>query len=347
MIDNYVIRSATFEDGGNIRDFIHLYWRTDHPLAHNERLFDFQYESNTINGYNFILAETEESKELCGILGFIPTYRYDIFLMGEKDYWGALVMVRADKRKSGLGKKIWNYFCSVHHYSSFAAIGVSDYGLRFLQREGFSFGTLNHYYLLNNSFVEFQIASGVSVNKKKNLLVNERWEIEHINKLSDSDLEITSVYRPLKTVGFFINRYDEHPFYDYSYLLIRCDKKLVVILVIRKINLNGSSVLRIIDCLGSLDGLPCLDNEFQKILNEESAEYIDFLNYGIDVSTFFQMGFSLLEADGQVIIPNYFEPFERKNIQLTFLCQSPFPYVVFKGDGDQDRPNNFLLCKTI
>ena len=43
-----------------------------------------------------------------------------------------------------------------------------------------------------------------------------------------------------------------------------------------------------------------------------------------------------------LVIPNYFEPFEQKNIDIKFAyktAQSLPPVRLFKADGDQDRPS--------
>ena len=39
------------------------------------------------------------------------------------------------------------------------------------------------------------------------------------------------------------------------------------------------------------------------------------------------------------IVPNYFEPFLKQNINIDYAFKSKSPYVIFKGDSDQDRPN--------
>ena len=42
----------------------------------------------------------------------------------------------------------------------------------------------------------------------------------------------------------------------------------------------------------------------------------------------------------EIIVPNYFEPFEKKNVKLEIAYKSKSDnYVAFKGDSDQDRPN--------
>ena len=72
----------------------------------------------------------------------------------------------------------------------------------------------------------------------------------------------------------------------------------------------------------------------------ENAEYIDCLNYGISQETFLNMGFLVRE---NIIIPNYFEPFEQRNVDIEFAFSSKSDeYVIFKGDSDQDRPSFFV-----
>lgn len=93
------------------------------------------------------------------------------------------------------------------------------------------------------------------------------------------------------------------------------------------------------DVYGKLEGLSSIYSEVQKLLKENRAEYLDCMNYGIDPSVFDEMGFDLLDVNGDLIIPNYFEPFEKKNIALNCAYKANFHYTMFKADSDQDRPN--------
>ena len=38
------------------------------------------------------------------------------------------------------------------------------------------------------------------------------------------------------------------------------------------------------------------------------------------------------------IIPEYFSPFEQKNVDIYYMSEMDKP-ILFKGDGDMDRPN--------
>ena len=52
-------------------------------------------------------------------------------------------------------------------------------------------------------------------------------------------------------------------------------------------------------------------------------------------------GFKLLEDLTEVIIPNYFEPVINENIDILFAYKKKenIKFNIYKGDGDQDRPN--------
>ena len=53
-------------------------------------------------------------------------------------------------------------------------------------------------------------------------------------------------------------------------------------------------------------------------------------------------GFKLINQNSnELIIPNYFNPYLQKNIQIYFFVDSKDidKVILFKGDGDQDRPN--------
>lgn len=77
-----------------------------------------------------------------------------------------------------------------------------------------------------------------------------------------------------------------------------------------------------------------------KLIDEMEYEYIDFYNFGINQKILNKAGFELNKYNKDIIIPNYFEPFLQKNIKLYYVSwpkKTSFP--IFKGDGDQDRPN--------
>jgi hypothetical protein len=74
-------------------------------------------------------------------------------------------------------------------------------------------------------------------------------------------------------------------------------------------------------------------------VRRHGAEYADVHNWGIDAELFDAAGFLRVDPAGGDVVPNHFEPFERRNAPIRFALKSARPAVLFKGDGDQDRPN--------
>ena len=89
--------------------------------------------------------------------------------------------------------------------------------------------------------------------------------------------------------------------------------------------------------IGCLDEIENIEGNIHVFLNESGAEYLDCYNYGINKDVFLKIGFR--EITGNTVVPNYFEPFEKKNVDIHYASYTKDPVVIFKGDGDQDRPN--------
>ena len=71
-------------------------------------------------------------------------------------------------------------------------------------------------------------------------------------------------------------------------------------------------------------------------------EYIDFMCFGFDGEFLKNAGFQKINIDNNnLIIPNYFSPFIRKNIKINFFADTKHidQLRIFKADGDQDRPS--------
>jgi hypothetical protein len=293
---------------------------------------DFQHLNQNKKEYNFIIAINNETQEIDGIIGYIQLSLYDPKLEDNGDYWGAIWKVRTDVENDDikmLGLFLWGEILRNKNMKTFGAIGISDIAKRFYKMTRFKMGVLNQYYILREQQTPY--IAIIPINAKCTIST-----ANHIRKIElNENICIEPFYRPYKSITYMVNRYKNHPIYKYEFFLI-LDKCL---LVTRKITIDNQSILRIVDCLGSLEGLPDLYADFQSILKSENAEYIDFMNYGIDESIFTNMGFQKLDVKGEIIIPNYFEPFIQKNIEIEFVYKATYPYVIFKGDADQDRPN--------
>jgi hypothetical protein len=97
-----------------------------------------------------------------------------------------------------------------------------------------------------------------------------------------------------------------------------------------------------VDFIGADDLVPALGRLILDQVRRHEAEYADILNAGIDPALFEAAGFSPIDPSGPDIVPNHFEPFERRNATVRFALKADRPAVLFKGDGDQDRPNQLI-----
>ena len=347
----YDIRYAKKEDLPLIIEFLDTHWKKNHSLVVSKKLMDFQHLNPITGDYNFIIAKNRQTKKIDALLGFIPVYQYDIKLYKDKDIWGAIVKVRKDISKdiaADLAVYLWELYFNIENANSYGSIGLSNDAIKVYKALRNFVNTVNQYYILNNSVENFKIAKAShneKLNKKDNasiekLTIKDNFDIEPLTEESIQAGE----YRPKKSIEYLKNRYLYHPIYRYNFWGVFVEDKLKAIWVIRIVKVETAKALRIVDMYGDgVETISCLYNEIQNLLSKYEAEYIDCLNYGFAEEVFETMGFTKLDTStNEVIIPDYFEPFEQQNISLYFtykLKDKNDRYVIFKGDADQDRPN--------
>ena len=149
---------------------------------------------------------------------------------------------------------------------------------------------------------------------------------------------------PSKSNFFVKNRYMKHPFYHYDVFGIFMENSIHALCVIRPIFQNNTTILRIVDFIGSNEIISSLKFFIFEVLRYYQAEYIDLYSYGIPSELLQRAGFVDRHKIPNLVVPDYFEPFVRRNVELSFAykCNNSTAAMVrlFKGDGcDQDRPN--------
>lgn len=336
----YQIRLALREEYPDLRDFLAENWGENHILVKSKEIFDFQYLAGDY--YNVVVAYNTETSQIDVFWGIITTWKYDASLESNGDSWGALVKIRPNVNNSeigGVAMKMLRWVLRQPQYEHFNHNGLGPKGRAFLMPYCAASGPLNQYYIANKELNEFHVASNP-------ILSNYPTTDYDIQKVGLDTLESlpASTYKPKKTLTYILNRYTKHPIYNYFAWVVSKNHKVISVWILRKINVKDmGSVLRIVDVIGNIEEIGCIGNQVQKLLSAEGVEYVDFLNFGIQPNGIVKMGFEKLEVEGKTIIPNYFEPFEKKNIIIYAGLDSEDGYVIFKGDGDQDRPNMLQL----
>ena len=98
--------------------------------------------------------------------------------------------------------------------------------------------------------------------------------------------------------------------------------------------------MRLVDFIGEDSVLPRIGAALDAILNHAGAEYMDCYNAGIPADVWLAAGFTeRVEGDG-CIIPNYLTPPVHENTEYYYFHEQARSFLIlFKADGDQDRPN--------
>ena len=316
-----------------VQKFIDEYWLRNHALAKSKKLMNWQHYNKQKEVYNFVIAKHTSNNQIHGILGFIPMNQFDE-MNPNNDLWLALWKVRDDVNAAGLGIHLLNYLMSFLKPRSICTVGINNMVIPFYEKFGYTVGKLNHYYMVNRSIKKFHLLGNFDdiynhdySNKQLNKLV--RIKKSNFTKLSlkfgnlSSEKEI-----PFKTFNYFLNRYLCHPTYDYKVYAVIQQEELIGIIVLRIASYNSNHALRVVDYYGNSDGLVGIFQELQNLLNVYNAEYLDFYNIGIKEKKLYSGGFIKRDPTSQVIVPNYFEPFEKKNIEIgyAFKCDERYKY---------------------
>lgn len=342
------IRFAEKKDIPAIMKFIEQYWASNHILAHDREIFEFQYVYG--DEVCFVLNENQESGEIESVLGYIP-YGTE----GDRDIFTAIWKVN---KGAGFmqGTELICYLEKYGRCKNLYCVGLASSAVSIMKYLRKKIADFDHYYRLNPSVSEYKIAEihtfpegfleqTETKNEKKMTAVSgaelPQAEFERICEFSqvESMLEKGAQERfPYKTPAFVKRRYFEHPEYEYDKWHIRMDGK-EALLICRVQEAEGSRVYRVIDCLGELACIAGCGRLFEQVFAEAEYEYADCVVCGLDESLMAAAGFFRKKEEDGNIIPNYFEPFEKRNITIHNYMPKNCSTVMFKGDGDQDRPN--------
>ncbi len=325
--------------------YIDEYWAKNHVLVTSRELLDWQHKNVNTGNYNFVMARHNKSGEICGVLGFIPTSHFSDALESEKEVWLAIWKVNEGPKYIGLGLGLLNFLKREFAIKNICSIGISQIVFPMYETLGFTVGKMNQVALVNNTLPEYQIAKVPEQLTFSRCQKNDQYKVVDIAKeqvvsvLSEDGLY---QHKSQKDGQYFVTRFLKHPKFEYRFLGVYNRDKLESFLVVRLVVHNQSSALRVVDIQGDLTSIGRVTAHLYELLVTEGHEYLDIMQYGMDEGSLFDAGFVPVDTDGELIIPDYFQPFVQKNIPIHFARQSQedeLSFVLFKGDADQDRPN--------
>lgn len=310
-------------DKENFFKFLEENWNTNHIYLKDQKYFDYEFSDNS----NFILAKNDD--KIVATLGY---FDYD----NKGDIW-TVIWKNSGKMDDGL--KCLQFLLNAS-FKSVSSCGINKKTIPIYEFLGINTGRLKHFYILNQELEEYNIAkiSEKNIKKIETKEVEDSIEVESIDELLKLiNYQELKKYNFYKSPEYFNKRYFKHPYYKY-HILVKA-KSANSILVYRIVKANGESCIRIMDFLGDEKEFKELTNYLINKMLKEKHEYIDIYEVGIEDEILENSGFiERVEKDSN-IIPNYFEPFIQKNIEIYYMSNCNSKFRMFKGDGDQDRPS--------
>lgn len=343
----YDIRFAYESDVKALIQFIDQHYNKGHILATCKELLNWQHLDRMRGRYNFVVGVEKQTKAIHGVLGFITLTQFDPDIELGRICWLAIWRVQEAARGHKLGRCLLSYLEDTIKPGIIAGISASAMTLPMYQARGYHIGRLSHYFILNPEKSNFYLVI-MKGSCRPGATVNSQDTDKRIEEASESDIAngtaecfLAQKDLPRKSPRYLINRYLRHSFYRYHTYRIREGAKTTGIIVTRICSYKGSKAIRIVDFIGQSDALRRLRGQWIDLLKNFDAEYLDFYNAGIKHEDLLASGFTRREVGDGTVIPNYFEPFFRENIEIDYAIRVPVgqTYRIVKGDSDQDRPN--------
>lgn len=345
------IRQADFSDLPKIQCFIGKNWKKDHVLTKDLVLFNHLYSYPDSRYLNFFLCE-DSNKHLLGILGYIRASQFDPQIPTSSDIlWYSIWQAIESKSNSLVGLRLMAEVSKRFKTIRRGTVGANISTLPIYKALGYKTGTLSTYYAVNHEQPEQSIIRNInrcpdrlfglgensctikSMKRFEELEAHKAW----VNTFAKS-------HHSFKTFDYIRNRYANHPRFKYCYWEIdSLESKLIIIS--RKVFLNSSSLIRIVDLIGDERLFQFFTQELRsKVIG--SSEYIEFRCSGLNDELVDRAGFRKLDPKSGIVIPGYYDPIAFQNKDIHWSVTSGFDTlhgsaVIVVGDCDQDRPNTF------
>jgi hypothetical protein len=329
------------DEADELMAFIRDHWSADHALSRSRRLLDWQHRDEEAGRYNLLLARAE-SGAIVGMIGFIPSSRYDPSLAAERETIWLTTWRALEGHGAGLGLLLLRDIERRLKPKWIGTVGLNQQIRGIYAAMGYRTGEMIRSYRLNGGLRERRLVLGaveppLAPAQARTTTLRRLGTADFAEAVRDLGLE-ASGQEPAKTPAQFRTRYLEHPFYDYQVYLAQ-DGGRAALIVMRACTHEGATALRWVDFLGDETLLAALGPAVDALLEAQRAEYVDYYHVG-DLPALTEAGFARLGPEGDLVLPGYFEPFEPANVRILYALKGGRPeFSLGKGDADQDRPN--------
>ena len=323
-------RLARLGEDQAIIDFINANFDMRLPLINRPDLYHHYYAGR---GGIPQFAVAEDDGKYVSAAGYIlanTNRRPDVWV----SVWVAV------KGRNGVGLELMNALPDLLHANVLACNNIRPNTCTFYQFLGWKAERLPHYYRLGRR-KDYQLAKPLRYILPP---VQRDLGLEKVEDAADLiPLGMPATpHTPVKDTWYLRRRYFRYPYFHYDVWAARGNGKLLAYVVTRTVTAEETGcvpVVRLVDFIGEDAVLPRLGGALDAILNRAGGEYMDCYNAGIPAEVWQAAGFTeRMEGDGSVI-PNYLTPPLLENTEYYYFTNKPENIVLFKADGDQDRPN--------
>jgi hypothetical protein len=330
----FKFRLAKKKEISLIMKFIKNYWKKKHILGLDRKFFEYEFSSK--DKINFTIALNKKNNQLASIQGFIPYSENKKYL----HICGSITLTKPDVKVPFLGIETMKKMLKITKPFSYCGIGTDPITMKPLVEKFFNrhTGKMCHYYYLNENIKKFKIAN--IKNKFNQKPSKEKVLYEEISNFKDlkNKIKFNKKFEnlPLKSSKYIQKRYFNHPKYKYKFFVI--EKKNLLIARETCLKKYNRKILSLVDYIGIVSKLSKINNLLRNLINDENYEYIDLLCSKNISNILLKSGFKIKLSNDKNIIPIYFSPFIKKNVDI-FYETSDKKMLFFKADADQDRPN--------
>lgn len=342
FIQNYDFGFCQKNEINDVLEFIDKYWKKGHAMVVSRQLMDWQHYDGENERYLFSIARHKASNEIHALQGFITSNHFDSNI-DKSILWGAIWKTREDVAMPGLGVMVETYALQALDPHTVAGLGKSEHSIKVSKRHGDFVAKTNRYFILNDNISSFTLCetNGAPCGVQREL-GNDAFVPIGLEDYKACGGRVFDKLLPYKSKAYYINRYFRHPIYQYNVTGIKnIEGDITAIFFWRFCDYSNAKCIRIVDYIGDGSELKGNLHNFQNLLYETEAEFVDFIQYGFPKQFFLDGGWVDI-SDTKAILAHYFEPFVLKNIELDFNFKSKdaaMSPMIFKGDADQDRPN--------
>ncbi|MCI8512945.1 MAG: hypothetical protein HFE83_13315 [Lachnospiraceae bacterium] len=327
------VRRACLGDIDSIIEFIkNHYYIPNHVFTRRRDIFnDWHVQGENVY---FAIAEGTESKMIYGILG------YTLYSKALTPDVSLAIFQTIKSSDPALGIRLVLFVKSLYPDSLICSSGIVPNTRGLYEFLGYKTGKLKHYYRLND-LEEYKIAK---IQKKEILPVKEEgYCMKHFHTIqavrTAVNTEIFKTTRPYKDCAYIQEKYYDNIGYSYMvYGIFNHLKQCVGLLAGREILYGNRKCFKIVDYIGKDEELGHCSKAFSDFIICADYEYMDFYQIGIDDTMMQRAGF-LLNDGTENIIPQFFEPYVAKNIDIFYFTTNTELFHGYRCDGGQERPN--------